>query len=153
MKSFGFPNFMSRRDRIGVAPATLLMSAALLSLAASPSRASDEHCETPPYTGVSAGSTRATNNWKVVKDNICNYHFTMNVPYSYLFDTIAISKRAAHGVTGVNKSITSAGFAYKPNPGFTGSDTFQATWKMKVPWSEAPQQFYVDVVVDVVDKF
>jgi hypothetical protein len=75
--------------------------------------------------------TRSTDaKWRMQKDTACSQyitpqHFANGVANMSLgFGEMRILRRPTHGVAGVETSILSRGFAYRPTPGFVGEDSF-----------------------------
>jgi hypothetical protein len=102
-------------------------------------------CATTPYT-FSVGVAEVSSQWRVERDSLCkqdlrSYNGTMS------FTSFTVAKRPKHGAVGTYAGFS---FAYKPNAGFVGADSFAVL--MKFNQGGADGQTLISVSVNVADK-
>jgi hypothetical protein len=100
---------------------------------------------------LSPGSLAARTAWTVIKGESCQQFIgTAAWRFQGCLENLHIGARAVHGVAGVNNSHGGQGFAYKPEPAFTGADHFQVKGDYRYGCTGAAQAATIDVDIQVV---
>jgi opacity protein-like surface antigen len=124
---------------------TVALTAAALLLPVAPALAAD--CEQSSFNfGYDAQSVHS--NWRVKKNAGCSQSIHLHGSNRLGFEAWRIARRASHGVAGIQPSIIGNRYAYQPNPGYLGGDSFSVS--VKVLANPTPYVLTIDVDVDVV---
>ena len=105
---------------------------------------------------IALGTQSTDTKWRMGKDTACSQyinsqHFANGVANMSLgFGEMKILRRPAHGVAGIETSVFSRGFAYRPASGFVGEDSFAVSVnvidkRMTMTW-----ELTINVEVEVV---
>src|ERR1700691_5297149 len=119
---------------------TVALTAAALLLTVAPALAAD--CEQSSFN-FGYDAQRVHSNWRVKKNAGCSQSIHLNGSNRLGFQDWRIARRASHGVVGFQPSIIGSRFAYQPNPGYLGKDSF--TVSVKVLANPTPYVLTIDV--------
>ena len=102
-------------------------------------------CVTTPYS-FNLGIAEVSSQWRVERDTTCK-HDSRSQNGTMSFTRLSVAQRPKHGTVGTYGEFS---YAYKPNAGFVGTDSFAVL--MKFNKAGVDGQTLISVSVNVADK-
>jgi hypothetical protein len=129
--------------------ATILSATMCATALCTPAKAAE--CQKTPYVFGPGGVTSARTTWRMAKDTTCDQilHHPNWQGWVILDKGTKIVRQPAHGVAGIESSIIARRYAYQPNRGFVGKDSFVISATFQKPNGVAMRPAPLTITVDV----